>query len=211
MLYQKKSRRKPLIFKIAALMLVLFLGVFCLFEFKARDLVANLVGNELEIQSMSSIDQAVSDVLGSIDIDYRELVSVNTTAEGSVTSLSTNTTKVNKLKAELSLKITEYIKNDKKVTVKVPSGAFTGLVLLSDLGPKIPISLSLGGSVITTINSDFSSAGINQTIHRVYLTVDADVSLTCPIINYECSFVTEYELCQTVIVGSTPEVLANIA
>ena len=210
MYYSKKSKRKSLLIKLLILFLVLFIAVFCLFEFKARELIHNLVDNELEIQAMSSIDRAVSEVLDRLDVDYKELISVNTSAGGNVTSLSTNTTEVNKLKAELSLQITDYIKNDKKVTARIPSGAFTGLVLLSDIGPKIPVSLSLGGSVITTINSDFVSAGINQTVHRVYLTVDADVRLTCPIINYECSFVTEYELCQTVIVGSTPEVFANI-
>lgn len=210
MYYSKKSKRKSLFIKLSILLLVLFIAVFCLFEFKARELIHNLVDNELEIQAMSSIDRAVSEVLDRLDVDYKELISVNTSDGGNVTSLSTNTTEVNKLKAELSLQITDYIKNDKKVTARIPSGAFTGLVLLSDIGPKIPVSLSLGGSVITTINSDFVSAGINQTVHRVYLTVDADVSLTCPIINYECSFVTEYELCQTVIVGSTPEVFANI-
>ncbi len=210
MYYSKKKRCKSLFIKLLIIFVIVFIAGFCLFEFKARELIHNLVDNELEIQAMSSIDRAVSEVLDRMEVDYKELISVNTSDGGSVTSLSTNTTAVNKLKAELSLQITEYIKNDKKVTARVPSGAFTGLVLLSDVGPKIPVSLSLGGSVITTIKSDFISAGINQTVHRVYLTVDADVSLTCPIINYECTFITEYELCQTVIVGSTPEVFANI-
>ena len=151
MYYSKKNKRKSLIIKLLILFLVLFIAVFCLFEFKARELIHNLVGNELEIQAMSSIDRAVSEVLDRLDVDYKELISVNTSEGGNVTSLSTNTTEVNKLKAELSLQITDYIKNDKKVTVRIPSGAFTGLVLLSDIGPKLPVSLSLGGSVITTI------------------------------------------------------------
>ncbi len=210
-MYRTKKRRwLSVLIKILILLLVLFIAFFCLFEFKARDLIHNLVDNELEIQAMTSIDRAVSEVLDKSQVDYSELVIASTSSNGMVTSLSTNTTAVNKLKADLSLQITEYIKNDKKITARIPAGAFTGLVLLSDIGPNIPVSLSLGGSVTTTIKSDFTSAGINQTVHRIYLVVDADVSLTCPIINYECTFITEYELCQTVIVGATPEVLANI-
>ncbi|MDO5123737.1 MAG: sporulation protein YunB [Eubacteriales bacterium] len=211
-MYRKPHRRKLkfILIKLALLVLIPSIALFCLFEFKARDLVHNLVDNELEIHAVNSIDTAVGEILDNSDIEYTDLIVVSKSEDGSISSLSTNTKEVNKLKADMSLKITEYIKNNKKVTAKVPAGAFTGIVLLSNVGPKIPVSLTLGGSVTTTIKSDFTSAGINQTVHRIYLVVDADISLTCPIINYESNVVTEYELCQTVIVGSTPNVFANI-
>ena len=190
--------------------LIASISVFCLFEFKARDLLHNLVDNELEIKAMNSIDSAVSEILGIIPVEYDSLITTNTDSTGKVNSLHTNSKEINILKSELSLKITEKIRQDQKITVGVPAGAFTGVVLLSDIGPDIRVTLRLGGSVTTTIKSEFSTAGINQTVHRIYLIVDADVSLTCPIIFYETSFITEYELCQTVIVGATPQTFADI-
>ena len=210
MIHRKKSKLKRRIISVVSLLIVIFILFFCLFEFKARQLIHNTVGNELEIHAMNSIDAAVSQVLDEVEIDYQSLIAVNKAGDGTIASLTADTVAINKLKSQLSLKITELIRNESKVRVGVPAGAFTGLVLFSDIGPDIMVSLSLGGSVITTIKSEFASAGINQTIHRVYLYVDADVSMTCPIVDYDCRIETVYELCQTVIVGGTPEVFANI-
>lgn len=208
--HKKLSKRKKFIIKVISVFLLFSVGLFCLFEFKARDLVHNLVDNELEIHAMKAIDEAVLKVLEETPVEYKSIIISNTNADGGVNSLQTNTLAVNKLKSKLSLEITDKIKEEHKTRVGIPAGAFTGLVLLSNIGPDIRVTLSLGGSVTTTIKSDFTSAGINQTIHRVYLVVDADVSLTCPIICYETQFITEYELCQTVIVGNTPQFFANV-
>ncbi len=197
-------------YKISALILLIAVGIFCLFEFKARDLVQNLVDNELEIHAMNAIDMATAQVLSEENIDYSTFVKSICNSEGMVTSLQTDSSQINILKSRISLAITEKIRQDHKVTVGVPAGAFTGFVLLSDKGPDIYVSLTLGGSAITDITSEFISAGINQTIHRIYMTVDADISLTCPIIAYETNVVTQYQLCETVIVGSTPQFFAGM-
>ncbi|MBQ4105509.1 MAG: sporulation protein YunB [Clostridia bacterium] len=203
------SRCSKRIIKIVCILLVLSVGAFCLFEFKARDLVHNLVDNELEIHAMNAIDNAVSVVLKNAEIDYDSLVMASRADDGSITSLQTNSAEINILKSQLSLAVTEEIRKDHTASVGVPAGAFTGLVLLSDIGPDIRVKLTLGGSAVTTIKSEFNSAGINQTVHRIYMIVDADISLTCPIIAYETNVISEYELCQTVIVGSTPQFFAG--
>lgn len=185
-------------------------AVFILFEFKARDLVYNTVDNELEIIAQTSMDNAVIEVLDSIVTDYNDLVIAQTSENSKITSLQTDSKKLNLLKAEISNKITENISKGRRVTVRVPVGAFTGLVLLSSTGPEMPVSLRMDGSCTTTIESEFTSAGINQTVHHIYLYVEADVSLTCPIIAHETTIVTRYELCQTVIVGSTPNMFAEL-
>ncbi len=181
-----------------------------MFEFKARDLVHITVDNELEVIAQSSMDNAVLQVLDDIVIDYDNLVVTETSGSSLVTSLKTDSKKINMLKAEISNAITENIKQDKSVSVAVPVGAFTGLVLLSSTGPDLPVRLRMGGSCTTTIESEFTSAGINQTVHHIYLYVEADVSLTCPIIQYETTVISKYELCQTVIVGDTPNLYAGL-
>ena len=204
-----KFHRKPI--KLLITLLIISTAIFTLFEFKARDLVHNTVENELEIHAMKAIDEAVAEVLSDEEIKYESLIVKTIADNGSVTSLSTDTASVNILKSHLSLRITDKIRRESYVRIGVPAGAFTGLVLLSSSGPDIHVSLNLNGSVTTSIKSQFVSAGINQTLHRLYLVVDADVSLTCPIINYETNIITEYELCNTVIVGSTPTVFADVS
>ena len=202
------NRRKKLLIRLLATIIILLIFTFCLFEFKARDLVHNTVDNELEIHAANAIDDAVSQVLDKSDVEYSEIVVVKTAQDGSISSLETDSKEINLLKSRISHAITENIKCHTKVEVGVPAGAFTGLVLLSSIGPDIKMYLTVDGSAVTNIKSEFESAGINQTVHRIYLVVDADVSLTCPIISYETNVVSEFELCQTVIVGSTPQFYA---
>lgn len=211
MLHKRKpSRLKRKITKYIIILLIISIGFFVLFEFKARDLVYNSVDNELEIIAQTSMDNAVIEVLEDIVINYDDLVITETSESSAITSIQTDSKKINMLKAEISNAITENIKQDKSVSVSVPVGAFTGLVLLSSVGPEMPVNLRMDGSCTTTIESEFTSAGINQTVHHIYLYVEADVSLTCPIIGHEATIISKYELCQTVIVGSTPNMFANI-
>lgn len=181
-----------------------------LFEFKARDLVYNTVDNELEIIAQNAMDNAVLEVLSEYVTDYDDLVIADSSENSKITSLRTDSKKINMLKAEISNAITENIRKGKRVKVSVPIGAFTGLVLLSSIGPEMPVHLRMDGSCTTDIKSEFTSAGINQTVHHIYLYVEADVSLTCPIISHETTIISKYELCQTVIVGATPNMFANI-
>lgn len=211
MLHKRKSSKiKRKIIAVVVMLLLFSIGLFVLFEFKARDLVHITVDNELEVIAQSSMDNAVLQVLDDIVIDYDNLVVTETSGSSLVTSLKTDSKKINMLKAEISNAITENIKQDKSVSVAVPVGAFTGLVLLSSTGPDLPVRLRMGGSCTTTIESEFTSAGINQTVHHIYLYVEADVSLTCPIIQYETTVISKYELCQTVIVGDTPNLYAGL-
>ena len=207
----KISKLRKRFYSFLVLFFVLFIAFFCLFEFKARHLVQNSVDNELEILAQNSMDEAVCEVLEKMEGDFSDFIIANTGDNSNVTSVLTDSKEINILKSRLSKAITEKIKEEKKVTVSVPMGAFTGLVLLSDIGPDLPIKLTMGGSCTTDIKSEFKSAGINQTVHHIYMSVEADVSLTCPIISYETTLISQYELCQTVIVGSTPNLFANVA
>lgn len=209
-------RKKPcfarLIRRFVALMcsfLLLFAFFFYRFELRARDLIHNLVDNELELHAMNAIDKAVYDVIDKNTFNYKSLIKSDTDTNGQVMALYTDTSALNMLKAQMSLAINDNIRKSHKARVGVPAGAFIGFVLFSNFGPDVFVSLTLDGSVTTTIESEFTSAGINQTMHRVYMVVKADVSLTCPIITYETEFETTYELCQTIIVGNTPQFFSD--
>ena len=59
-------------------------------------------------------------------------------------------------------------------------GSFTGVKLLAGRGPGVNIVISSIGNVETDLRSEFTSKGINQTLHRVYLQVDCEVSILTP-------------------------------
>ncbi len=89
-------------------------------------------------------------------------------------------------------------------------GSLIGTKFLSGLGPSIPIKLSISGTVTTKVRSEFESAGINQTIHRVYLEVTCSVSILAPYDIIEESIVNEVLLIENIIVGIVPTTYYNL-
>ena len=78
------------------------------------------------------------------------------------------------------------------------------------MGPNIPIKISTSGTVITKVRSEFENAGINQTIHRIYLDVSCSVSLLTPYNVVEEKITNEVLLIENVVVGLIPSTYYNL-
>ena len=78
------------------------------------------------------------------------------------------------------------------------------------MGPKISSKISLCGSVITDITSEFDSSGINQTIHRIVVKINSDVSVMLPSFTTTVNVNTSICIAETVIVGIVPNTSAQI-
>ena len=61
------------------------------------------------------------------------------------------------------------------------------------------------GSSSAHFENAFTSAGINQTKHQIYLVVDVYVSILLPGFSTTTKFSNTYAVAETVIVGSVPE------
>lgn len=64
--------------------------------------------------------------------------------------------------------------------VKVPLGAFSGIEALSGFGPPVTFKLLPVGAAHCSFRSAFTSAGINQTRHAVYLDIVLDITVVLP-------------------------------
>ena len=60
------------------------------------------------------------------------------------------------------------------------SGGITGSRYLSGFGPGINIKIIPVGNVVTNLKSEFNAAGINQTLHRIYLELACTVTIVTP-------------------------------
>lgn len=96
------------------------------------------------------------------------------------------------------------------MTLRLHYGSFTGLKLLSGRGPGIKIKISSIGNVKTNLKSEFSSKGINQTLHRVYLQVDCEVSILTPFDNITKNITNQVLIAENVIVGNIPATYYNL-
>ncbi len=82
--------------------------------------------------------------------------------------------------------------------------------MLAGRGPGIKITISSVGDVETDLRSEFTSQGINQTLHRVYLQVKCQVNILTPFDNMSREITNQVLLMENVIVGNIPNTYYNL-
>ena len=78
------------------------------------------------------------------------------------------------------------------------------------MGPDIDIKMMTDGNVLTDLRSEFEEAGINQTLHRVYLEVVCNVTILTPYETITESITNQVLLIEGVIVGNIPDAYYNL-
>ena len=119
--------------------------------------------------------------------------------------------KINFLKSTITLAVQEKVVNMGKRNVKIPIGTFSGTEILNGRGPKIPLHVTMTGSVVTDFKSEFIEAGINQTKHRLYLNISTNVFALIPGFPVNTSINTDIIVAETVIVGEVPSFFADFS
>ena len=89
--------------------------------------------------------------------------------------------------------------------LSVPVGTLLGSPFLAGRGPLIRVRMQSVGSSSAHFENAFTSAGINQTKHQIYLVVDVYVSILLPGFSTTTKFSNTYSVAETVIVGSVPD------
>ena len=183
---------------------VLILSVYL--EFAVKSQLTEVVAAGMKTLSQRAVNAAVIDYL-SDKPDIGERLTVPHTAEnGSVTSVTSDPTAINSLKASVSQLAQDYIGElADREGLSVPLGSFTGFFLFAELGPDIRMNIGSRQTVTCSLKSTFESAGVNQTLHHVILTVDVELIVYNPFLMRRAIHTSaDFEIAQTVIVGSVP-------
>ncbi len=141
---------------------------------------------------------------------YDELFTIEKDNSGNVIMIKSNVGPINEIISDVAVKIQNEINNEGRENIEIPLGSFIGFKLLSGKGPGIPIKISSIGNVETDLKSEFTSQGINQTIHRVYLQVECEVSILTPYNNITERIANQVLLAENVIVGQIPDTYYNL-
>ena len=70
--------------------------------------------------------------------------------------------------------------------------------------------MSTVGNVETDLISQFSQAGINQTLHRIYLNVSCKVTILTPFDSIEQEITNQVLIAEAVILGDVPATYYNL-
>ena len=148
---------------------------------------------------------AVNDAVVSGRIDYEQLVDFDKDAEGHVTALRSNMAAFNRLQASIADDILQRMAEVSSTDLAIPIGTLTGSPLLAGRGPCLRVRMQSVGTATARFDNQFSSAGINQTRHRIILDVDVHVSILLPGLTTYTKVSNEISVAETVIVGGVPE------
>lgn len=205
LLLKKRLRRIPPWRRICMCLISLFLLISVLggFIYVKAIPVALLT---LETVSKGVIEQKVVEsaekAIGECEAD---LVIRTTDSNGDIVSLEMDSAAVNRLIAGVVDNVRSDVERKGSIKVKVPLGSIFENRMLHGIGPSVSVRATPYIAAFARIDSSFYDAGINQTLHRVILTVTTDVTVVCA--EKTVSFSTEsiITVSEEIIVGRVPE------
>lgn len=203
----KKIRKRRKFKKFLIIFFAFAILLTVLFEFYIKPLQDKLMENRAKVLVEARISKIADDVIESKDYDYDKLLIKTESKNKIVTSLSVNTKAVNKLQNEFSNVFQNKMDDLITQEFSVPVGDLIGLTMLSSRGPRINFTYDMTGSVDVQLKSEFDTSGINQTIHRVTMVVDAEVVFVSQSYMENMNIRNEFAVSETVIVGDTPDYL----
>ena len=186
---------------VALIMFVLFFG----FRSKYRKVIQDLARTSVVNTTSDLANDAIARQIDIGDITYDRIVFFEKDLDGRITALKTNMGEVNRLRTEILDLINEKIMALDHSDIGIPLGSLFLPELLSGKGPAIPVHiLSIRNSDANFV-SEFSQAGINQTLHRLNMEVSVDVAVL--VLGETSSFTvtSQVVVAETVIVGQVPQ------
>lgn len=203
------SVRHPVLVTLAAALLVAW-GVIQLLEWRLRPAVAQLAQTQVENTMTAVIELAVTEDLARREVSYGDLVTITRDQSGAITALSTDMAQMNLLRSELTAAVLEALHGVDVSDIRLPLGSLLDFEPLWAKGPDIRVRAMTVGTVSAEFESEFSSAGVNQTLHRVWLEVLVPMTVLLPGEELEISVHTRLAVAETVIVGQVPNTYLSL-
>lgn len=202
-------RRRRLRRAFAALLVLLLLGIGALLALDRaiRPVLAGLSETQVEAKALAAMQEAILETLPNGDGDALLRVYAQ---DGKAYLLETDSARLNRLCADCALAAQERIRQIGEQGVSVPLGTAIGPSFLNGIGPKIKVRFTPDGTVHAACESRFSSAGINQTVHRVTLKLTATVRIVLPGGARTVTVTTEAPVSEDVIIGDVPDTYADM-
>lgn len=161
--------------------------------------------NYVQYQATSKMERAVAECAEQME----EIGKLHQDDTGAVTALTTNAASVNRIRTQLVQRVYDDMGELEQAKTSVALGTLLDPQLLAGLGPQIPFRVVSLGCVTAQVESHFSSAGINQTLYEVSVTLSADFSLQLLGAAKSITVRANYPLEETILVGDVPMISSN--
>ena len=189
---------------IGLLLLICAVGFISMRD-RYRDVIADLARTQVMNTTSDLANDAIGKQIDIGNITYDRIVYFEKDLNGKITALKTNMSEANRLRVEILDLINEQILSLDSADIGIPLGSLFLPEFLSGKGPVIPVRvLSIRNSDAKFV-SQFSQAGINQTLHRLNMEITVDVAVLVLGETNSYSVTNQVVVAETVIVGDVPQ------
>ena len=193
--------------RITAIIVLIF-AVFSLYFYYAKlinPVIRSYTKAKINAITEQALNIAVSNVINA-SINYDSVINSAYTNTGEIAYLNANQYIINTISREVVKNAQELMLTIGEDGVAVPLGTFSGLSIFNGRGPNVKLQMVPVGIVASNFNSVFTSVGINNTLHQLFLNVSAKVELILPLKNCVVNIEQSVLLCEAIVVGKVPEV-----
>lgn len=185
---------------------LLVLGIIGFFSFRSRynEVIVSLAKTRVTNATSDLINDGVSRQISAGKIAYENVVYFEKDVSGNITALKTNITQINLLKTETLDFVNETLLDTDNFYIGIPIGSMILPEFLSGQGPQIPVQIMSIRNSDANFYSNFTHAGINQTLHQLKMTVLVDVTVLVLGQTFDFTVSSDVIVAETIIVGQVP-------
>lgn len=189
---------------ILILSIIALVGLF-LFRLKFQNSIRNLAETQVRNSTSDLINDAIDKQIVTGNIQYDRIVYFEKDLNGRITALKTNMSEVNRLKTAILNLINDEILALDTEDIGIPIGSLLLPEFLSGRGFSIPVHILSIRNSDGAFYSNFTEAGINQTLQRLIMDVSVDVTVLVLGKAENFTVSSQVVVAETIIVGQVPD------
>lgn len=205
----KRIKRKERVKRGIVASLVLFLCILLISSYFSKvvnPVVMSYASGEIEKMLVKASNNAV---LSLSTVKYDDLIDT-TYKDGEIVSITANSSVINSLANALAIETQRELDLQSTTNLKIPIGTVSGIAFLTGKGFNVTFDVQPIGNVTCSFSTSFTSSGINQTIHKIFVLVNSSAMVALPFNSQKVSKTIEYLVAECLIVGNVPQTYINV-
>lgn len=139
---------------------------------------------------------------------YGNFVRLSFRNGGIVSAIETDSARMNRFKTLLLSELANRAENLPAGELRIPLGNLLSQEVFSGIGPRIPVKVRPGAVARADFSEEFTTVGINQVKHRIYLNVSMSVYIISALGQRSETVSATVPVAESIIVGEVPNYYA---
>lgn len=204
------KRRKKSATVICIILIVAIVALLVVAEIRVSNVRKYLINYAAKNAASSAATLGIENSLDTDRVRYEDLIRFDRDKNGNILSVKTDAYYLNKIGNNIGDEIDKQINNMKSYVIKIPFSVLFSEQFVNGRGPKIPVVFVMTGITTTDFENEFTSAGVNQTHHRIMMNITVNTYVIHSGVVTVVPYTTNVCIAENIVVGITPQTFAEI-